>query len=354
MAIAGGFALRVLIPHEMDPSIFLALGEDAPIQTEYARELLGEVILRENLGHDGKYFFAQANDPWFLEPHRHAAAIDRPIYRGQRMMYPTIAGGFGLFPPTVVVWSMLVTNVIGLGIGAMLAARLAERWGSSPWLGLAVPLNIGLIFELDIGGGGVVAYAFCLGAVLALVDRRYSMAAGLLAGAALAREVMLAFAAGLFVLNWITERRRRWQLLALPVAGIAAWHVYTRYRLTGVNGEGGGAPIFDIPLAGLWRALGYWIRDPGDLLFNAALLAVVVAFTIRAFRSRQPLAWGALPFVALATALSVYVWREPVDLARALAPVFTAYVFLLFVKEREHVHDDADSDVGSPDQLGAS
>ena len=84
---------------------------------------------RPNLGHDGKFFFAQANDPLSLQPERHAAFLDGPLYRAQRMLFPLIAGGFGLFPPGVVVWSMLVTNLLAMGVGALLAARLAIRWG---------------------------------------------------------------------------------------------------------------------------------------------------------------------------------------------------------------------------------
>jgi hypothetical protein len=40
---------------------------------------------------------------------------------------------------------------------------------------------------------------------------------------------------------------------------------------------------------------------------------------------------GALPFVPLVAAISINVWREPFDLARALTPVFTAAPFLLAV-----------------------
>ena len=125
-AIGAVIMLRVLIPTGMDPTIFIGFGDQAPIQTAYAQRLLGDVETRPNLGHDGKYFFAQANDPWFLQPEQHAAVLDRPVYRGQRMLFPMIAGGFGLFPPGVVIWSMLVTNLLALGIGTMLAARLAS------------------------------------------------------------------------------------------------------------------------------------------------------------------------------------------------------------------------------------
>jgi hypothetical protein len=318
----------------MDPTIFIALGEDAPVQTEYALRLLGDVTTRHDLGHDGKFFFAQANDPWYLAPERHAVVLDRPAYRGQRMLFPMIAGGFGLFPPDVVVWSMLVTNLLAMAIGALLAAKLAASWGASTWLGLWVPLNIGLLFELDIGGAGILAYTCCLGALYALVTERTWSASLLFAAAALSREVMVLFAVGVFVLRWLDRRELPWRLVITPLVAMAAWYVYLHMRLAGVPGVGEGTENFAAPFLGIFEAFQWWIKHPTDLLFNLPLLAIVLAFVPIALRNRLPIAWGALPFVALATILSVNVWREPFDLSRALAPVFTAVPFLIMVPRR--------------------
>lgn len=342
LAIGVVIALRVLIPSGMDPTIFLTLGEDSPVQISYARDLLGDVATRPDFGHDGKFFFAQANDPWYLAPEENAAVLDRPTYRGQRMLYPMIAGGFGLFPPDVVVWSLLITNMLALGAGAFLAGRLSEGWGARPWMGLAVPLNIGLLFELYIDGAGIVAYACCLGALYALEARRTLLASVLFAAAALSREVMVVFAVGVFVLWWIDRREMPWRLVVTPFLVMAVWYVYLHVRLAGVSGVGGGPEAFSLPFVGFSQAIRSWISDPADLLYNLPLLAVIVAFVPLALRRRLPIAWGALPFVGLATVLSVDVWREPFDLTRVLAPVFTAAPFLFLVPEgAEAVHDNA-------------
>jgi hypothetical protein len=334
LAISVAIVLPALIRGGLDPTIFMAFGEEKPIQTAYARRLLGDVTTRPNFGHDGKFFFVQANDPWYLDPERNAAVIDRPVYRGQRMMYPMIAGGFGLFPPGVVAWSMLVTNLLAMAIGALMAAKLAARWGVSTWLGLAVPLNIGLIFEVDIGGAGVVAYVFGLGALYALVCESTWGAALLLGAAALAREVMFAFALGLFVLYWLVERKPRWRLVLTPLVAMAAWNVYLQLRLGDVSGVGGGPEAFSPPFLGLLEGIKSWTGDPLRLILNVVILAVVARFVPVALRSRSPIAWGALPFVALTIILSVNVWREPYDLSRALAPVLTAAPFLPLVPKR--------------------
>ena len=333
LLIGVGIVLRVLVPNGMDATMFLAFGKDSPALTKYAHELLGEVAFRP-LGHDGKFFFAQANDPWYLEPERNASVLDRPFYRGQRMLFPMLAGGFGFFPPRVIVWSMLLTNLLALALGATLAARIAVRLGRSAWLGLAVPLNLGLLYEIWIGGAGVVAYMFCLAAIYALAFERTWAASICFAAAALTRESMLAFAAGVFLLLWLDQRKYLWRLVVTPLLAMAIWDTYLQFRLAGVTGLGANWEVFAPPFDGILGAFREWADNPSNLLASVAILAVVIPFVPLALRSRLAIAWGALPFVALSVILSVQVWRVPSDLARALVPVFTAAPFLVVVRGR--------------------
>jgi hypothetical protein len=335
LTIGAALLLRLLVPEDMDATIFLAFGEDEPAQIAYGRELLGDVAIRAEAGHDGKYFFIQANDPWFLDPHRNAAVLDMPLYRGERMLFPMVAGGFGAFPPAVIVWSLLVSNLIYLGIATALAGRLASFWGASTWLGLAVPLNIGLLYELLIDGSGVLAHACCLAAVYALMREKTWVAALLFAAAALSREVMLAFAVGVFILWWVDRRTLRWPIVIAPSLALGIWAAYLMWRLDGISGTGTELSFGAPPFVGLAQAIGPWLRSPDQLFLNAAILVLVVAFVPLAIRSRLPVAWGALPFVSLATILSVDVFLETPDLSRAVAPVFTAAPFLFFLRRAD-------------------
>lgn len=339
-AISAAFALRLLLPNAMDPSVFLALGRDS-LQTSYARELLGDVWTRPGLGHDGRFFFIQANDPWLVEPDANAALLDRPVYRSQRMLFPMIAGGFGFLPPGAIVWSMLMTNVAAMVVGTILAAKLAEAWGIPVWLGLMFPLNIGLLFELEIGGAGIVAYACCLGALSALVTGRTWLASVLFAAAALSREVMVIFAVGVFILGWRERRQLSWRLVITPLVAMAVWLAYLRFRLIGVIGVEEARGAFAAPFMGLLEALRSWLRTPWHLVVNVTLLSVVILFVPLAVRSRLSIAWGAIPFVGLAIVLSADVWGQTFDLARALAPVFTAAPFLLVFSERQRSRSPA-------------
>ena len=340
LGIAIAIALRVLIPNAMDPTVFIALGEDSTVPTGYAQRLVGDVTTRRDLGHDGRFFFAQANDPWFLEPEKNAVVLDRPMYRAGRMLFPMIAGGLGLFSPGVVVWGMLVTNLLAIGIGAMLAAKLAAAWGASSWLGLWVPLNVGVLFELDIGGAGILAYTCCLGATYALLKDRTWLASMLFAAAALTKELMIAYVIGVLILWWYDRKRWLWPIIVAPLAAIAAWTVYVWFRLEGIVGTGGNSGNFGLPLAGFVEAFRAWIDDPLDLVVSLVLLAVLVAFVLLALRGRLPIAWGALPFAGLVVVLSANVLREPFDFSRAILPVFTALPFVILVRSEGSVPHD--------------
>jgi hypothetical protein len=326
--------LRSLLPAGMDPTVFLALGAKSPLQTRYAGSLLGEVTVRPGLGHDGRFFFVQANDPWLLHPTETGALLDRPVYRSQRMLFPMIAGGFGLFSPHVVVWSMLVTNVIAMTLGAIIAAKLAVSWDLPAWLGLLVPLNIGLLSEVEIGGAGVLAFVCCLAGLWALEHDRTWVASAFFAGAALTREVMILFAVGVFVVVWLDRRRAVWPIVAMPIVAAGLWLAYVVSRLGDVAGLGPSRGPFAPPFVGLSEAIrSSWFQDPWTFVVNVALLIVVILFVPVAVRSRLPIAWGALPFAALAMFLSVEVWRETFDLARAMAPIFTAAPFVVLFQE---------------------
>jgi hypothetical protein len=249
------------------------------------------------------------------------------------MGYPTIASGLGLFPPTLVIWTLPLVNILALGVGSMAASRLAQLFGGSTWLGLAFCLNPGVLSEVDISGGGAVALAAGAWGVLALEQGSVWRGAIALSGAALSRETMLASAA---VLSWILWRRRAkdwWLVLALPLAAVILWGAYVRLRLAGLPSSGP-ALLGSYPLAGPIEAFEFWRDEPLSLVMIFVFLAVCVAFGIRIIRSHQLLAWAAAPSLLIASVVSVSVWRFPYDIARVLAPIFLAYPFLMAESER--------------------
>jgi len=332
LAIALLFSVWVLAGVKWDATIFVGFGGEATATREYAEDRLGPVFLRSGQGHDGKFFFVQANDPWILDPEENIAVADRPLYRSQRMLYPVLAGVGGALSPAAIVWALLGINVVAMGVGSWAAASIAQTMGISPWWGLAFALNLGFLSELVIDGAGVVASAAAFSAVALFLSNRYGWGVLLLVLAALAREAMLIAAVGSGWWLWRQGNGSRKAILAVgvPVAAVAAWAVYSRWRIGWASGV---SEVKEIgwPLVGFAQATKTWVGDPLDIAIGVALLALLLVFGLRALRSDTLVAWAFVGFVALGVVFTSRVWENYFDITRAIAPVITAFVILVGV-----------------------
>lgn len=331
LVLATLFAVRVLASADWDPTIFVAFGEEAEPTRVYAEERLGDVFLRPAQGHDGKFFFVQANDPWVLDPDSNASVLDRPLYRSQRMLYPVLAGGLGLLGPGQVVWGMLVVNLLAMGLGSWAVAHVARAMGGSKWWGLAFGLNLGFVSEVNISGAGVVAGAAAFGAVALLLRERIPPAVLLLSLAALSREAMLIAAAGSAWWLWRRRERRAAALAALvPAAPAAVWAAYLRLRITFDTGL---SEVQELgpPFGGFIDAFPAWLDDPVDLAVGVAMMVLFLAYTRRVLISNRLVGWTFLGFVPLALLFTRQVWLNYFDITRAVAPLITSFVLLVFL-----------------------
>ena len=337
--IACAYIAIVLARSGWDPTAALAQGEEAHKQRIYAEIELGrEVVTRPALGHDGKFFFILANDPWLLEPSRHAAHLDYPTYRAQRMLYPILAGGFGLFPAHVAVWGLIVVNLLAAGVGCAFMGKMAYQMGRTQWLGLVFAVSPGVLADLDISGSGALALSLALAATTLSIDGRHHWAVAALTGAVLARETMVLIAVGLFLWLWLQQQVVRLALVVIPALALLTWRVYAGFRLQEIESATatleGLSRNFDLfPLRGAVGASPFWSLSTPTLIWIAAQIVFVLLFVRRAWGTRHVVGWIAWPFVIMALFLSTAVWIQPYDLARAIAPVFVAYPLLLFARD---------------------
>lgn len=324
LGIAIVAALRLLAVSDWDPTAFAAFGETTVEITAFAEEKLDrEVRTRDSKGHDGRFFFVQANDPLILEPESTAAILDRPVYRSQRMFYPLVAGGAGLFPPDLLIWALIVVNVIALAIGSWAIAMIATHHGASPVWGLGFALNGGLLSELYIDGAGILAFAAAAVGALALEQGKTRPAGVAFIVAALTREVMLGFVA-LIAVFWLVRKKVIPWVFALP-AGLAvlSWGLYVRWRIDVPVGQTQVREITLVPFSGLVEAATSGNALLADYLMMFVFGLLIVLVTVRAIKSTVYLTWGAVGFSVLAPFLTVLVWQKSFDISRALAPLVT-------------------------------
>ena len=331
--IGGYSASSQLRLHDWDPAGMVAVGVVDVDRVEYAERLFArEIPLRSTVGHDGRFFFIQAMDPLFLNPNEHAYLLDRPTYRAQRMLYPSLAGlARPLWGPDGVAWAMAGLNVIAFGVGAGATAAVARRFGASAVWGLAFPLNPGVLFELHIDGGGVVAFAALMTGVALLRSRDVWPVALALSAAVLAREVMLVCVAGIVVARGVGAVKRRLTILLVPLLAAGLWRVYVEIRLGDLPG-GSAIQELGLPLKGFLGAFERWMEEPDlSLVLGLFYLFASLIMMLRALRLRSVLELPAVGFAVLAPLLTELVWLKYFDISRALIPIPTFLALSLAV-----------------------
>lgn len=332
----GGMLLvgRLLAEFDFNPTATVKFATISPEQNAYAEDLLGDIVVAPMAGHDGKFYFSQAMDPFYREPDIHAVFLDRPTYRAQRMAYPVLASLGGVLPPRATVWGLIVVNVIAMGVGTAFTGLIAVEMGLSRWFGLAFLLNPGMMVTLNIDGAGIVAMAAMMAGVYYAMKDSMTPAAVALTVASLARETMLIAAIGLGLFVLYKRRKIAW-ILTAPAAAVAIWWLYVRWRLGGLLEQD--IKALDLPFVGFSQAFQRWVDSPGstvDLLMGIVLMAVAVLLLIRAVRTPSALGWAVAGFAILGMMLSGPVWLNYFDSARALAPVLTAYLLLVPAEAR--------------------
>lgn len=332
---------NILSAYEFDPSTTIKFGEIFEEQNQYAQQLLGDIVVAPMAGHDGKYFFAQAMDPFYLEPAEHAVYLDRPTYRAQRMAYPTIASVGGLVSPTATAWGLIVVNVIAMVVGTVYTGLVATRLGLSALFGLAFVLNPGLLVDLTIDGAGIVAMAAMMAGVYYAMSGALWNAAISLSVASLARETMLIAAVGVAVYLWHQKRRIPWKML-VPFGAVVLWWLYVHWRLD--EGLSQDTEALGLPFVGFVEAFQGWMATPGntlDLAVGCALLIASILVVVRSLRVPTVLGWAVGGFALLGPMLSEPVWKNWFDSSRALAPVLTAFILLVAMPSRRGSQLDA-------------
>jgi hypothetical protein len=337
LALGIWVTFSLLSDNSWNPSVFIKFPTISPEETEYGEELLGDVIPAGGLGHDGKYFFMQAMDPFYLEPDRHAVLLDRPTYRAQRMVYPTIASGFGLFSASTTAWSLLAVNLIALGIGTWLTGILAQQLGISAWFGLAFLLNPGVLVSAFIDTADLLALVFMLAGALYVLRERTVLAVSFLTLSALSRETMILATIGAIAYLWHT-RRRVPVAYAIPFVATAAWWVYVRVRLGGLESGLQDTQALGLPFKGFYEALQTWLSTPGaevDMMMGILLMVTSILVALRALKNRSLLGLMTAGFGLIAVLMVEAVWRFYFDASRALIPVVTVYVLTVAASRQD-------------------
>jgi hypothetical protein len=203
-----GFALaRWQIWAKGHLSLFIMAGHVYTHRAQLPRGLL----LVPSAGYDGQFYYRLALDPANWHATAFGITMDQS-YRYTRIGYPVLAWIFSLGQHQLVPVVLVVINLLGVAVMAMLGGMFARQSGRHALWGLAFAAYFGLVISVGRDTAEPVAEACMLGGLLAYrrgTTSMYLLAAALFAFGAITRETILLAPAAIAVTRLIAIIRRR-------------------------------------------------------------------------------------------------------------------------------------------------
>jgi len=267
-------AFAVMAPFDFEPSALVHVGAAEPMAGVARATDPSFVLVPEQSHYDGVYYYAIARDP--LARGREHKLIDRGSYRYGHPGFGWLAWLASAGQAKPLPYVMLAVALACVAIAAAVASLLAADLSLSPWWGLVVAVNPGLIFavtELTSEAAGVAA--LLLSIFLWRRERRL-LAAVALTAACLVKEQFLVvpIALAIYEIVWWIRRRRAgtivsagWLLVRIaPLAAAPliylAWFAYVWWEFV-FSPVDQGKDIVGIPFTG-------WVRTferAGDFVY---------------------------------------------------------------------------------------
>lgn len=304
----------------------LHIGAESELRGSIEDEL-GDIRLWPEQGHDGKFSYAIARQPFELD----GAGVDHPAYRYRRYLYSLLGGGFGFFPPMLTLYGLMALAAVGFGLGAVGAAALARTLRAGQWSPIAGLVNVGALSGVLQLTSDPLAFGLSMAGAALWVRQRQIPGLALLLLAVWSKEVYLLVPLGIGLWEFWERRVSRGVVVAgAPICLAAAWGlalaaVFPETSMTN--------SAFTAPFSGIWSALG--LAESGfSIGSQLTTLAVLLVGSVAPVVARQRLLLSLTGvWVGLALVSHEQVWHQ--DSMRAFAPLFTFAVIAVAILSRQ-------------------
>jgi len=354
LAAAVVVALRIAVVGEDDPGRLVLLGSD---YTSPGHRFA--VPVHPGTGYDGEFYYRFALGPLHFAPTWSGITLDS-VARYNRIAYSVLAwlvagGGRASLVP----WSLLLVNVVGIGVLAWLGAELAFTSGNHAAWGLLLPAFGGFLWSLGRDLTEITEAVFLVAALVALRRRHPGWAGAFLAAAVMSRETALGVVVAMVAVD-IAGRvpslaaylRRHGRLVDdRPFSLTGTWLtpllVFGGWQLA-VRSETGTFPIFasgqhnlGLPLTGFISAFRHYVvLIPGKAslswfgeLFVLVVVVLLAARTMRASSAPDYERLGWVLYLVMAVCLSRGIWHGDVGF-RSIDDLYVLSVVLIVTSAR--------------------
>jgi hypothetical protein len=242
------------------------------------------------VGYDGQMFLSMALDPFLQNPGT-IAALDNPLYRYKRILYPLLGYVLGLGNREIIPYALVAINYLCIVALVGMASRMnpIRRWQGL--LVLAIP---GVWMTLAFSTADLLSSTLLMAAIFYYRDRRSTFRRSTfrrstlmslaIAAACLTRETMVLGWLALMIAS-ITDRHwAQVKHLAVAIVPAIAWNFHVAQKLAH-QGDSGIAASFGGPGMGILHKISTVIQAglTGNNLFEIylfGLLLVTLGMTI--------------------------------------------------------------------------
>lgn len=301
----------------------LRVGSRNPLIAQIEHEL-GSLHPRDATGHDGQLFFLIARDPLnTFGTAQRLAEFDNnpPRYRYRRILYPLLAGGFGLFTGRQTLVGMIVLTVVGLGLSAVATADLAHGLNVRGGVVLIAILNLGALLSAMLLTSDALALGLALVGLALIARRRTGGAVVAFALAVLTKEVYAVVPLAVAAVNMWRRCSRDALLVATSLLPCVAWTAWVWARVPYVPVT---ANNLGVPFGGVLESVPLWpsLYAANRAQMAAGVLAIFVfllAMTLSLIGRNTLLRSTVVAWLAVAFVSTSLVWSIPTNVVRAFA-----------------------------------
>lgn len=334
-----GAALATMAPYGWKPSVLVHVGDTEAMGALARATDAGFAVVPMASHYDGTYFYAIARDPFARgEEHR---VIDRPAYRYGHPGYGWLATIASLGDEAGLPWAMLIVALVCATLAGAAAAALAGEVGLSPWWGLVVAFNPGLVYSVTALTSEAAGLAALFWGLLLWRRGRWGEAAAVLALGCFIKEPLVLVPVGIGMYELVERIResgagqeplvalaRRLGLLAIGPVLYLGWYAYV-WHVFGAAPASQARDLTGWPFVGWLDTLdsaARWIgADFGSSQLGAVAVPLIVLAgfgllvgLLRSLTLRTPIEAVFLLLGCLALTLNAWNLLYPKDLVRAL------------------------------------
>ena len=228
-------------------------------------KITSEIHIHQNADYDGQFFYKIAQDPFEISKELGGVKLDNPLYRSQRILYPSISYFLAFGQLDLIPYTLVLTNFLAIFFIWYLFYLLAKKHGLNPWISLIPIIYSGLLIGLSRNLSEPLASMFVLMVFYFYLKHRPVFVSVFMTLVILTKETSMIFFIPIFIveilrlIKSIIHAEKRFNYLkillyALPFLIFISWRIYLMQVFNVIDYFPGGGN-FTIPLKGIYESI---------------------------------------------------------------------------------------------------